>query len=67
MPDMILGTDMVWLVGCGIHNEWNCLEVIVEQVLQIIDVHLKQCEQFVALIRHPPQLLQDSSGNFFSK
>jgi len=35
-------------------------------VLQIIDVVLKQCKQFVASRRHPPQFLQDSSGNFFS-
>jgi len=66
-PGTILGTDTVWLVDLGIHNEWNCSQVNVEHVLQIIDVNLKQCKQFVASIRHPPQFLQDSSGNFFSK
>jgi len=64
---MILGTDMFWLVDLDIHNEWNCSEVNAEQVLQIMDVDLKHWKQCVASVKHPPQFLQDSSGNFFSK
>jgi len=63
----ILGTDTIWLVDLDIHNEWICSRVNVEQVLQIIDVYLKQWRHVVASARHPPQFLQDSSGNFVSK
>jgi len=42
-PGIILGTDTVWLVDLDTHNEWNCSQVNVEHVLQIMDVDLKQC------------------------